>query len=140
MYTLKKNPIIGLGLSHIHNITRRRKVIYNKNSKFLKKKFPKKNHLKIAVTLQPMGLRQSLTYHRIAHTGRFSKLKTVCRYESWFARKLKLKISKSLGIYKHILSYSLKIKINFKQLTGTEGTITQNHFNFRPAKIHKVVF
>jgi hypothetical protein len=47
-----------------------------------------------------MGLRQSLTYHRIAHTGRFSKLKTVCRYESWFARKLNLKFSKSLGIYK----------------------------------------
>ena len=47
-----------------------------------------------------MGLRQSLTYHRIAHTGRFSKLKTVCRYESWFGRKLNLKFSKSLGIYK----------------------------------------
>jgi hypothetical protein len=47
-----------------------------------------------------MGLRPRLTLQKKANGGWFSKLKTVCRYESWFGRKLNLKFSKSLGIYK----------------------------------------
>jgi hypothetical protein len=56
-----------------------------------------------------MGLRPRLIHHRIANGERFSKLKAVCRYESWFGRKLNLKFSKSLGIYKTYTELLLEV-------------------------------
>jgi hypothetical protein len=79
-----------------------------------------------------MGLRPRLTCQRGAKGGRFSKLRTVCRYESWFGRKHNLKFSKSLGIYKTytelllevnsgITTYKIIIKHEFKIFGETMG-------------------